>query len=557
MSAEKFRVLIATTNGPVEILLLTEEDPAICRSVVCIGGTTETAGIAAAYHAFVARPTGVIEKLFGHSCYRLDMSGAIDAGSSWQVGVLLAHALHAEGRLAQENDAADGVIWATGSVRPVDLTVGGISHLAEKMAHSLGRLRQEVLAGRRVLMAIPAQNAAAVSDELAAGFAAHGIELLALSDLRPLCERLELKLPEGARKTPAESLAPDQRDSAGGAGTWRIGGATAVRLLGIAGVAAALLVRVPAADPKQMPQPPHHEADTLVPEMVPFVSSRDQVAIRSIYLPAPGHKALALSSNRIGLATAQPDQATAETAALDACQRATDKLGVQSTCELYAIGNRVVTRRGRPPMPPAPWVIRDPSTERPFVTTDVPLVGEKTRKRIARGYAKNRKPKALALSENGNYSSYRSDFAVDDAIRRALERCGSNHGAACMIVAVDDTFVVPIPRSAKAVGFARPAAINAIAPELREPLARQLGNSTSGWNAVAVGGSGQIGTRLGAGTERAAVDGAMAECGRQDRGCRVVVIGPFLVEPASMPGAAPPPAMVAGGAIGRDEAAGR
>ena len=40
-------------------------------------------------------------------------------------------------------------------------------------------------------------------------------------------------------------------------------------------------------------------------------------------------------------------------------------------------------------------------------------------------------------------------------------------------VAVDDTFVVPIPRSAKVVGFARPATINAIAPELRGPLARQ------------------------------------------------------------------------------------
>ena len=73
-------------------------------------------------------------------------------------------------------------------------------------------------------------------------------------------------------------------------------------------------------------------------------------------------------------------------------------------------------------------------------------------------------------------------------------------------------------------------------------------------NAVAVGTNGRVGTRLGAGTDRAAVDGAMAECNRQDRGCRVVVIGPFLVEPGPMPDA---PALVAGGAIGRDEAAGQ
>src|SRR5215470_11092651 len=140
---EKLRVLIPTTNGPVEVLLLTEEDSAIGRCVACIGGTTETADIAAAYHAFVVRPTGVIESLFGHSCYRLDVAGRIDAGSSWQLGVLAAHALHAAGRLAEENDPAAGVVWATGSVRPVDLTVGSVRHVREKISSSIERLKHE------------------------------------------------------------------------------------------------------------------------------------------------------------------------------------------------------------------------------------------------------------------------------------------------------------------------------------------------------------------------------------------------------------------------------
>src|SRR6476619_1129729 len=131
--AGKLRVLIPTTRGPVEVVRLTEEDPAIGRCVACIGGTTETADIATAYHAFVVRPTGLIESRFGHSCYRLDVSGRIDAGSSWQLAVLAAHALLANGRLAQENDVADGVLWATGSVRPVDLTVGAVSHVPEKL----------------------------------------------------------------------------------------------------------------------------------------------------------------------------------------------------------------------------------------------------------------------------------------------------------------------------------------------------------------------------------------------------------------------------------------
>src|SRR5215468_4574974 len=132
MAGGKVRVLIPTTNGLVEILLLTREDPVIGRSVACIGGTTETADIAAGYHAFVASPTGLIERLFGHRCYRLDVSGRIDAGASWQLGVLVAHALHAQGRLALERDTAARTIWATGSVRTVDLTVGAVSHIPEK-----------------------------------------------------------------------------------------------------------------------------------------------------------------------------------------------------------------------------------------------------------------------------------------------------------------------------------------------------------------------------------------------------------------------------------------
>src|SRR5262249_37389974 len=146
LDTKKFRVLIPTTSGLVEVLLLTDEDSAMGRSVACISGTTETADIAADYDAFVKRPTGVIERLFGHPCYRLDVSGRIDAGSSWQLGVLAAHALHAAGRLAEENERTDGVIWATGSVRPVDLTVGAVKHIPEKLAKSMDRLEREAAA---------------------------------------------------------------------------------------------------------------------------------------------------------------------------------------------------------------------------------------------------------------------------------------------------------------------------------------------------------------------------------------------------------------------------
>src|SRR5262249_54145670 len=200
MAGGRVRVLIPTTNGLVEILLLTQEDPIIGRSVACIGGTTETADIAAGYHAFVASPTGTIERLFGHPCYRLDVSARIDAGASWQLGVLAAHALQAADRLAQENDSADAVLWATGSVRSVDLTVGAVGHIEEKLAHSRPRLQQEVQAGRRVVLAVAAENAASLNAALADDPSLRGIEVLAVGGARVLCEQLGVPLPSASRR---------------------------------------------------------------------------------------------------------------------------------------------------------------------------------------------------------------------------------------------------------------------------------------------------------------------------------------------------------------------
>jgi adenylate cyclase len=201
-AGERLRVLIPTTAGAVEVLLLTEEDPAVARSVACIGGTAETAEIDAAYNAFVSRPTGVVARLFGHPCYRLDVSGPIDAGSSWQLGVLIAHALHAVGRLAQEGEMADGVLWATGSVRAVDLTVGAVSHVPQKLAASHERLQRELGAGARVLMAVPAANAPDLGC-LQAAIEAPGATFLEVATVQALWDRLALPEPEGLRNAVA------------------------------------------------------------------------------------------------------------------------------------------------------------------------------------------------------------------------------------------------------------------------------------------------------------------------------------------------------------------
>jgi hypothetical protein len=75
----------------------------------------------------------------------------------------------------------------------------------------------------------------------------------------------------------------------------------------------------------------------------------------------------------------------------------------------------------------------------------------------------------------------------------------------------------------------------AIAPELRDSLTRRLGNATNAWNAIAVGANGRAGVVLNAADEDGAIEGALTDCGRQDRNCHVIALGPFSVEPLPAP----------------------
>jgi hypothetical protein len=367
-----------------------------------------------------------------------------------------------------------------------------------------------------------------------------------------LGDKLAVKLPDGARRSGGaaarrtqDSIRP-RRLSLWGAGAAALLCAALVFVYALGPLPTSIATVADSGPPLLSPArpgplpPAQNEGNVLVPETVPFISERDQTTIRDVYMSAAGYKALALSSNNMGFVTAQPDKATADAAAVAACQTLTDSRLTEnrrarsvrpSRCELYASGDVVVAVRGRPPMPQRPWVIRDPSIETPLSIKDIPLLAASYRHALEGGdYVKSSRPKALALSPTGIYSGYTAESDVGDAVRRALERCGYNSGAACMIIAIGNTFVVPIPRSMNVVGFARPGSIKSVAPELSADVERRLDNATSGWSAVAVGAGGRPGIKLGAESEQAAIEASMEACGRQDRDCRVAVIGPFLVE---------------------------
>jgi class 3 adenylate cyclase len=283
----------------------------------------------------------------------------------------------------------------------------------------------------------------------------------------------------------------------------------------------------PAVLPTPTPQAAR-QAETLIPDTIPFVTDRARETIRNEYLPAADHKALAISSGPLGFITGQADDAAAKSAALDVCQKRADALPQPRKCELYAVGDSVVYALGRPPLP-TPLFKNDPSVVSPLSAYAVPLVPEQGRGTIGKAYMSGRSPKALAIGPRGGFFFVLNQENRDEAVRRSLELCGANAGVPCLLLAIDDNFVVPVPASMKVTGFFQAASAGTIAPDLRTDVARRLTGGT-GWTAAAAGSGGHPGIAVGSANEQAATAGALADCARQDSACRIIAIGPFAVE---------------------------
>ena len=279
------------------------------------------------------------------------------------------------------------------------------------------------------------------------------------------------------------------------------------------------------------PAPPSTH-DKFAAETVPFVGDRARTNLANEYAPAGDYKAFALTSSGVfDFVVGQSNEQAAKSAALEQCQKRADNIQPQRRCELYAVGNYVVYARGRPPMPPSPWVRHDPAIERPFVARDIPMTRDQGKARIENLYPPGRKTKSLTIGPNGQFFFNVGQDNVDESVRRSLENCGATLGVACLTIAVDDVFVVPIPTLMRATGIFRPAANSTIIANEREDVARKLAGSSSGWEAVAVGTAGRAGVAMKASSEQGAINGALGNCAKRDADCHVIAIGPFVVGP--------------------------
>jgi class 3 adenylate cyclase len=272
--------------------------------------------------------------------------------------------------------------------------------------------------------------------------------------------------------------------------------------------------------------------DTFVAETVPFIGDRARSVLANEYMPAAETKAFALTTTGVSaFVVEQPNEEAARTAALEQCQKRADNFQAQRRCEVYAVGNHVVYPHGRPPMPPLPWVRHDPATERPFEAKDIPMTREQGKTRIEGLYPQARKTKSLTIGPGGQFFFNVGLDSVEESVRRSLENCGATLGVACMTIAVDDVFVVPIPMLMKATGFFRAASNSTIIASERDDVAQKLAGSSSGWAAVAVGTAGRPGVAVKASSEQNAISDALANCAKRDSDCHVIAIGPFVIGP--------------------------
>ena len=141
-----YTVVIPTTNNLVGISDIVVEDPLV-SSVICENNSLESLPISNIYASFVKIPTGIIEKITGHSSYRIDITNRIEQGDSWQLAIAIAHIFHDNNFLSFStnenliNNNKHTIIWASGTINS-NLDVKAISYLDQKIKNSINFFKQ-------------------------------------------------------------------------------------------------------------------------------------------------------------------------------------------------------------------------------------------------------------------------------------------------------------------------------------------------------------------------------------------------------------------------------
>ena len=159
---KKYTVIIPTTNDVVGINDIVKEDPLV-SSVICENNNLEALPISPSYNSFVKSPTGIIDKLVGHSSFRIDITKPIHNGKSWQLGIAIAHIFSKHNILNFSNEnqlltkKTGEIIWASGTINS-NLEIKKINYLDQKIDNSMNFLKNCTENGIRTNIILSIQN---------------------------------------------------------------------------------------------------------------------------------------------------------------------------------------------------------------------------------------------------------------------------------------------------------------------------------------------------------------------------------------------------------------
>lgn len=165
MGAVTDRILIeiATTEGPATVRAVDYDADARLSSMVLYDQNHVPVGVDAHFDAFDRKLRKHLAKL-GYRTPQggliLEVDRPIDAGSSWQLGVALTHAVAARGLLTISDRDATRVIWVTGAVGTSAWAAKGVEAVPRKLARSAARLRSFMARGVQVDVIVPLDNLA-------------------------------------------------------------------------------------------------------------------------------------------------------------------------------------------------------------------------------------------------------------------------------------------------------------------------------------------------------------------------------------------------------------
>jgi hypothetical protein len=205
-ASKKVKVLVASTDGPIEVVNLFEEHRNALTWMNYPGRDDDANDdyYQKKYAQFVSTTYGLVQRLYGGEPFGLELSRRIDAGDSWHLGILIAHALYAEERLAITGSReASTVLLVTGQFGPrrppvQEINVIGVDGVKAKLETASKRLQAEKQAGRDLIVAWPKANHADAEQGLDAlvDLAAETIECETVNDL---LAKLGLKIPDYSR----------------------------------------------------------------------------------------------------------------------------------------------------------------------------------------------------------------------------------------------------------------------------------------------------------------------------------------------------------------------